>query len=161
MTRTERSRRTSRRGSPGSSCSRRGREEPEVVARHARGHVVGIGAAAEDVVLVAVDLVRPAHVLRQLSARDHVVADHGLGRHVADDRVREVLALALQLLDVGHPVASDRVRTRLVQHDDQHPLRGLVRLLRHRRRGAQRNGEHGACERENLPWTRHGPVPSH
>ena len=94
----------------------------ELAAGHARRDVV-VAGRTEHAVDVAVDLVRPAHVLREQAARDHVVADHGLGGHVTHERVREADPVLHQRLDVLHVVALDGVGPRLVEHDDQHPRR--------------------------------------
>ena len=129
----------------------------ELGAAHTRRDVVRAGSA-EHGVRVAIDLVRPAHVLREQAARDHVVADHGLGGHVADDRVREGRALALELLHVLHVVAADRVRPRLVEDDDHDPG-GRVRRLRG---GARRRGHQHRQREQKRDYlaTGHGRDPS-
>ena len=128
----------------------------ELRAGHARGHVVR-ARRAEHVRRVPVDLVRPAHVLREQAARDHVVADHGLRRHVTDQGVREARAPALERLHVLHAVAVDRVRPRLVEHDDHH-VRGPIGRLRGRREHRHRR-QRNDQRHEQRPATRHDQIP--
>ena len=104
-----------------------GDQQVELVARERARDPHRVLAGAEHVVAVAERLVGPAHVLRELAAGDHVVGDHGLGRHVAEIGVLEVHAVAHQRAHVAHVELVDEVRPELVQHDDQHPL-GLLRL---------------------------------
>ena len=99
----------------------------ELVARQRAGDPHRVRARAEHVVAVAERLVGPAHVLREPAAGDHVVRDHGLGRHVAEVGVLEVDAVAHQGAHVAHVELVDEVRPELVEHEDQDPL-GRLRL---------------------------------
>ena len=96
----------------------------------------GAGAEAQHVVDVTEGLVGPAHVLGKQAADHDVVADHGLGGHVAHVGFGEVDAVALQPLYVGHVVLLGVLRPHLV-HDHDHDLRRRLG-----ERGARHHHQH-------------------
>ena len=109
---------------------RGGLKREELVAREARGHEERPGALTEDVVDVALNLVRPAHVLRQYAGGENVVRDHRLGAHVPEVGVAVVDAVLHEHADVVHVERVDVVRPHLVHDDDEHARRAFARGLR-------------------------------
>ena len=98
-------------------------ERAEVVEPEVAGDVHRVGALAEDVVGVAVGLVDPAHVLRDWPGDDHVVADHGLGRHVAEVGFLKSVPASRSAPEVRHVELVGVLRDHLVEQHDQDPLR--------------------------------------
>jgi hypothetical protein len=126
--------------------------------------VIGALAGPQHVADVAVDLVRPALVLREHAARDDVVADDRRRRHVPEDRARISHAVIHQGSDRVHVEALDEVGAHLVDDDDQHTTRRVIGRTRDRRwRGGdgRRRDQRGREDRGGqVPTNAHTRSPS-